>query len=232
MWDEWGKYVALILGTYLLGSIPQLYLIGRLKGVNILQYEDSHIALWREVGRIWGFLGVILDFAKGVAAVLIARACGFEAGWVAFAGVAAVAGQMWSAFTKFDGEKGNSIGLAMSGTLATKSLFVALIPLIIGFAMRTAPRFFASKQTMDNRLKFGGPPSLSLPLGMIITFAILPLVAWQIGNQPWEVSLCLFILFVLILIRRVTAGITQEMRQPSFKKSAFLNRLLFDRSEI
>ncbi len=232
MWDEWGKYVALILGAYLLGSFPQLYIMGRLNGVDIRQYEDSHIALWHEVGRIWGFFGVIIDFAKGVIAVLIARALGFDPSWVAFAGVASVSGQMWSAFMKFDGEKGNSIGLAMSVTLVTKSLLIALIPLIIGFAIRTAPRFFAQRQTMDDRLKFGGPPSLSLPLGMMITFAILPLVAWQIGHQPWEVDLCLFVLFILLLIRRITAGITKEMRQPSFKKTAFLNRLLFDRSEI
>jgi len=232
MWDEWGKYLVLIIGAYLLGAIPHLYIMGKLKGVDLRQYDDMHIALWRNVGRTWGFFGVIIDFSKGIIAVLAARSLGFEPSWVAFAGVMAVVGQMWPVFMKFDGEKGNSTGLAMSATLATKSLLIASIPLIIGFAIRTLPRFMSTSQTMEEKLKFGGPPSLSLPLGMIITFAVLPLIAWLVGDQPWQVNLALFVMFILILVRRVTAGLMEEMRQASFRKVMLLNRLLFDRSNI
>jgi len=227
MWDE----LALILGSYLLGSLPFMYIMGRIKGVDLREYEDSHIALWRNVGRLQGFLGVMLDFAKGYTVVLVARAVGFEPGWVGFAGVAAVAGQMWPVFMKFDGEKGNSVGLAMSGALATKAMLIGLVPIIIGFAVRTVPRFRKTEQSMDDRLQFGGPPSNSLPLGMAVGFAVMPLAAWVLGHR-WEVVLALAGLFVLIMLRRATAGISEDLRQPSGKKRMLLNRLLYDRSEL
>jgi len=228
MWDE----IAFAFGAYILGSFPLMYLMGRLHGIDLREYEDMHIATWRNVGRVQGFIGVIFDFAKGVIAVLIAReVLHFSDGWVAVAGVTAVAGQMWPVFLKFDGEKGNSTGLAMSGALATYAMLIVLIPVTIGFAIRTIPRFRQKDQTVSDKLKFGGPPSLSLPLGMAIAFAVLPLAAWLVG-QPLEVVYAFGALSVLILIRRLTAGLSEELRQPSWNNTILLNRLLFDRSEI
>ncbi|MBM3156896.1 MAG: hypothetical protein FJ004_06390 [Chloroflexi bacterium] len=228
MWHE----IAFAFGAYILGSFPLMYLMGRLHGIDLREYEDMHIATWRNVGRVQGFIGVVFDFAKGVIAVLIAReVLHFSPGWVAVAGVVAVVGQMWPVFLKFDGEKGNSTGLAMSGALATYAMLIVLIPVTIGFAVRTIPRFRRKDQTVNEKLKFGGPPSLSLPLGMAIAFAALPLAAWLVG-QPLDVVYACVALFVLILLRRATAGLSAEIRQPSWNSTMLLNRLLFDRSEI
>lgn len=227
MWDE----LVLILGSYLLGSLPFMYIMGRLKGVDLREHEDMHIALWRNVGRMQGLLGVFLDFAKGAIVVVAARSAGFEPGWVAFAGVAAVAGQMWPVFMKFDGEKGNSIGLAMSATLATKAALFAMVVMATGLLIRTIPRLRQPNQSASERLKFGGPPSNSLPVGMAVGFAVLPLAAWVMG-QPWEVIVAFVGLFVLIMVRRATAGISEDLRQPSGKRRMLLNRLLYDRREL
>ncbi|MEE8471135.1 MAG: glycerol-3-phosphate acyltransferase [Dehalococcoidia bacterium] len=228
MWDELG----LIVGAYVLGSLPLMYLLGRLHGINLREFDDMHIALWRNVSRVEGLLGITFDFAKGVIAVLAARALGFDAGWVAFAGVAAVAGQMWPVFFKFsDGERGNTVGLAMSGALATKAMLIALVFVLIGAAIRTIPRWLQSDQTLNERLELGGPPSLSLPLGMAVGFAVLPVSAWLMG-QPLEVILALVVLFAIIMGRRLTVGVVEDLRQPSGKKIMLLNRLLFDRNRI
>jgi len=227
VWNE----LALIIGSYVLGSFPFIYLLGRLHGVDLRESEDMHIALWRDVGRAQGFIGVVFDFAKGVIAVVVARAVGFEDGWVAFAGVAAVAGQMWPVFMKFDGEKGNSTGLAMSGALDPASMLIALVPITTGFSVRTIPRLRKRDQSLDERLKFGGPPSLSLPLGMAVGFAVLPLAAWGWG-RPLEMIIAFVGLFVLIMVRRVTAGLSEDLRQHTWKNSMLLNRFLYDRSEI
>ncbi len=227
MWDE----LVLILGSYLLGSLPFMYVMGRLKGVDLREHDDMHIALWRNVGRMQGLLGVFLDFAKGAIVVVAARSAGFEPGWVAFAGVAAVAGQMWPVFMKFDGEKGNSIGIAMSATLATKAALIAMVLMATGLLIRTIPRLRQPNQSASERLKFGGPPSNSLPVGMAVGFAVLPLAAWVMG-QPWEVIVAFVGLFVLIMVRRATAGISEDLRQPSGKRSMLLNRLLYDRREL
>jgi len=225
MWNE----AVLVVGSYLVGSVPFMYIMGRLKGVDLREYEDSHIAMWREVGRLQGFLGVILDFAKGFGVVLIARAAGFAPGWVALAGVAAVAGQMWPVFMRFDGEKGNSIGLAMSGALATRAMLFGLIPITTGFLVRTIPRFRRREQTMGEKLKFGGPPSNSLPLGMAIGFAVMPLAAWGLGHR-WEIIVALAGTFGLIMVRRVTAGIREDWRDPSDRGKMLINRFLYDRA--
>ena len=228
MWDK----VALVVGFYILGSFPLLYLLGRLHGVDLRQYDDMHIALWRHVGRVEGFIGVVFDFAKGVIAVLIARdALGFEPGWVAVAGVVTVMGQMWPVFLKFDGERGNSTGLAMSGALATYAMLIALVPVVIGAAVRTIPRLRQRNQNLNEKLKFGGPPSLALPLGMAVAFAVMPLAAWVVG-QPREVIFAFVALFVLIILRRLTGGLSEDLRKPSWKSSMLINRLLFDRGEI
>lgn len=227
MWDE----LVLILGSYLLGSLPFMYIMGRLKGVDLREHDDMHIALWRNVGRMQGLLGVFLDFAKGAIVVVAARSAGFEPGWVAFAGVAAVAGQMWPVFMKFDGEKGNSIGLAMSATLATKAALIAMVVMATGLLIRTIPRLRQPNQSASERLKFGGPPSNSLPVGMAVGFAVLPLAAWVMG-QPWEVIVAFLGLFALIMVRRATAGISEDLRQPSGKRRMLLNRLLYDRREL
>ena len=228
MWDK----VALIIGSYLLGSFPLLYLLGRLHGVDLRKYDDMHIALWRNVGRVEGFVGVTFDFAKAVIVVLLARNVGgYDPGWVATAGVLTVAGQMWPVFLKFDGERGNSIGLAMSGALATYAMFIALVPVVIGAAVRTIPRLLQRNQTLNEKLRFGGPPSLSLPLGMAGTFAVMPLAAWGMG-QPREVVFVFVALFVMIMVRRLTARLGADLRKPTWENGMLLNRLLFDRSEI
>jgi glycerol-3-phosphate acyltransferase PlsY len=227
MWNEF----LLIAGCYLLGSLPFMYIMGRLHGVDLRKYDDSHITLWREVGRVEGSLGVILDFAKGVVAVVAARAVGFDIGWVAFAGVAAVAGQMWPVFLNFNGEKGNSIGLAMSSVLATTAMLFALIPMVAGFLIRTIPRFRQADQSVGERLRFGGPPSNSLPVGMALGFAVLPIAAWALGYE-WQIVVAFAGVFGLILLRRATADISQDWGKASDHKTLLLNRVLYDRSDL
>ncbi|MFC2059080.1 glycerol-3-phosphate acyltransferase [Chloroflexota bacterium] len=227
MWPE----VVLVLGSYLLGAFPLLYLLGRLRGVDLRQEEDMHISLWRKVGRVEGALGIGGDFAKGVIVVAVARAVGFDILWIAVAGVAVVVGQMWTVFNRFDGEKGNSIGLAMAGTLATIPLFIALVPIAAGAFIRTIPRLVKPTESVRQKLVFGGPPSLSLPLGVAIGFAVLPLIAWGLGYAT-EIIFAFVALFVLIMVRRVTAGVREELRQASNKKAVLLNRFLFDRGQI
>ena len=50
-----------ILGSYLLGSLPVLYWIGRIRGYDLRLEYDMHLALWRKVGFREGFPGIIWD---------------------------------------------------------------------------------------------------------------------------------------------------------------------------
>ncbi len=221
----------MVLGAYLLGALPVLLFIGRARGFDLGQEEDLHHALWRKVGRLEGTAGAVWDLGKGAACVLIARALGFSIPVAAAAGVAVVVGQMWPAFDRFDGEKGNSTGLGMALALAPKPLAIAIIPILLGIIIRTAPRFFRPGQSVDERLKFGGPPSLSLPLGMAIGFAVLPLASWWL-NEPMAVTIAFAALFILIMIRRLTADLGRDLKGAPSKRSILLNRFLYDRSYL
>ena len=229
--------IALVIGAYLLGSVPYMILLARARGFDLSQEEDLHIAMWRKVGRLEGLSGIIVDALKGVIPVLIGFYLDFRLAVVVSAGIAAVVGQMWPVFRRFDGEKGNTTGLATFLTLtivyhAYLVLIVAAIPCFIGAGIKVLPRFVATGQTVSERFELGGPPSRSLPLGIGIGFAVMPLVSWLSG-QPLEITLGLVALFVVIMVRRLTADLSADLKTAtSSVGSILINRLLYDRSHL
>lgn len=223
-------YFAIIFGAYLLGAFPSLYILGKLRGVDLGGEEDLHISLWRKVGMLEGTVGIVGDVAKGVIPVVVARILDFSPAIVAGSGLAAVVGQMWSVFSRFSGEKGNTTGLGMAVALTpNKALLLPLLAMAAAAIIRVVPGLLGSNQPLKKRLQFGSSPSRILPLGMIIGFALLPLSCW-LTRQTWEITLACFILLVLIIIRRLTAGIREDLKTESNKKSILVNRLLYDRS--
>jgi glycerol-3-phosphate acyltransferase PlsY len=223
MWSE----VLLIPGAYILGSAPHLKLLAKLRHVEL--DGDFHQSLWRKAGKMIGVTGVVGEFIKGILPVLVGKALDFNMAVVAGAGLAAVVGQMWPVFSKFDGEKGNSIGLAMSMALAPISCLIALTPVIIALLIRTAPRVIVKAGSGEGRPIVGGPYSRSLPVGMAICFLILPFIAWYRG-EPRETVWCLSALFIFIMIRRLTAGLRHDLKAGNKIKRVLLRRLLYDRA--
>jgi hypothetical protein len=223
--------IALIIGAYLLGSLPIVYLIGRLRGADLRGEEDLHIALWRKVGRIEGLMGMLVDIAKGAIAVLIARALQFDLLFVCLAGLAAVVGEMWPAFFPFKGEKANSTGMGMAAALVPTPMLPALIPIAVGAGVKILPQMLVHDRSLSERFRFGGPPSKSLPLGMAIGFAVLPLSCLLMG-WPVEVTLTCVALFILIMAKRVTAGLMADIKGSTSKATIIINRLLYDRSYL
>ena len=230
-------YLAIIVASYLLGAIPFMILIGKLKGIDLAQEADLHHALWYKVGRGWGILGFLLDVLKGVIPVLSCYIFNLPLLVASIAGMAALCGQMWPVFRKFNGERGNTTGLGASGTLsvaygAPLILVMALAFAVMGFVIRTLNRWRTSGDSLNERLKFGGPPSLALPLGVILGFASTPFTSIILGKPP-EMTSGLAGVVVLILIRRLTADVRQDLAKDKSRWwSVLLNRLLFDRSEI
>lgn len=228
MWDD----ALIILGAYFFGAFPVVYLLGRLRGFDLSKEEDMHISLWRKVGRREGLIGIVWDVIKGGVAVVIVDNCsGYSWGTVTGVGLAAVVGRMWSIFLKGRGEKANTTSLGVSAALSYQALPFLLGPIALGVFIRTIPRFLASGQTTSERLKFGGPPSLSLPLGMFFGFGLFPLGCW-VMSQPGETVVVSAVIFALIVVKRITAGLGLDLKAASNKKSVIINRALFDRSYI
>lgn len=234
--------IALVIGAYLLGAVPYMLLLGRAKGFDLSQEGDLHMALWRKIGRLEGLSGVLVDVLKGAIPIIIGFIFHFSLTVIASAAVAAIAGQMWPVFKRFDGERGNStglgivialpVGLTLTGSpQAWLVLLIAAIPALTGFGIRTIPRFMTPDQTVNERFMLGGPPSRSLPLGNAIGFAIAPMASWCL-KQPIEMTLGLVAIFVAIMARRLTVGLRADLKTATNVKSILINRLLYDRSYL
>lgn len=118
--------IALLIGSYLCGSIPFGLIVGRLKGIDIRQHGSGNIGATnagRVLGRPYGYLVFLLDLMKGLAPVLCAGkllhgmldaglASRFYLCWVAIA-AAAVVGHMFPVFLGFKGGKGVATSLGV-----------------------------------------------------------------------------------------------------------------------
>jgi glycerol-3-phosphate acyltransferase PlsY len=221
--------IAVIVGAYLFGSIPHLQLLARIRRIDLS--GDFHQNLWNRGGKILGIAGVTGEFIKGVVPVLVARTLGCDIAFIALAGLAAVCGQMWPVFTRFDGEKGNSIAIAMSIALVPVPALVAVIPVIVAVVIRTAPRIFAGSGSGNRPPVIGGPFSRSLPLGMLACFLVLPFSAWGFGEAA-AVIWCCAALFLFIMLRRLTAGLAGDLKSGSNIMTIVSRRLLYDRATV
>ncbi|MCR4392903.1 MAG: glycerol-3-phosphate acyltransferase [Dehalococcoidales bacterium] len=221
--------ILLIGGAYLLGSIPHLVLLARLKKVQVT--GDLHSALWYRVGKPFAIIGILGEFARGILPVITGKLLDFDLAVVSAAGLAVVCGQMWPIFARFDGEKGNTIGLAMATALTTWAMAIAIIPLAIGAGIRTFARLFPRGKNGKHQPVFGGPTSNSLPLAMFLTFLVLPFACW-ILNQPIPLVIASALLFVVIMIRRLTDGLQADLQTGVPGHKIFLMRLFLDRPAV
>ena len=227
---------SLIIAAYLFGSLPYMVSLARAKGLDLSQDEDLHRALWQKVGIVEGLSGILVDFSKGAIPALIGFGFGLSPMVVGLSCVAATAGQMWPVFYHFDGEKGNSIGVAVifALTLAygTYPVFLFLIPIVTGAGIRFFSTLFSTKEPFSERIKFHKtttPIALCLPVGMILGFAAAPLASWRFG-QPREITLCLLLLFLLILLRRLTASLRADLKASNSVTRVLISHLVLDRA--
>ena len=100
----------LILGGYLLGSIPAAYLAGRwLRGIDLRHYGSGTVSgsmVWEHVAR-WAVVPVgLFDISKAAFPAWLALQLGLGEAVAAAAGLAAVAGHNWPIFFRFTGGRG------------------------------------------------------------------------------------------------------------------------------
>jgi acyl phosphate:glycerol-3-phosphate acyltransferase len=131
------------LSAYLIGSIPFGYLIARARGVDIFAHGSGNIGatnVGRVLGRPFGILVFVLDFAKGavptaVAGLLVPDDNGLvEVG----AGLATFLGHLFPIFLGFRGGKGVATG---AGVVAVLFPVPALVSILTWFAVAAATRY-------------------------------------------------------------------------------------------
>ena len=129
----------LVVGSYLLGSIPFGYLAGRLVGMDIRQAGSGNVGatnVVRVLGKRYGYPVFALDFLKGFGAVKISMliAPGSPPEWNSpeifgiLAAMSSVLGHLYPPWLKFKGGKGVA-------TSAGALLALTPIPTLIGIVI-------------------------------------------------------------------------------------------------
>jgi acyl phosphate:glycerol-3-phosphate acyltransferase len=122
----------LLLVAYFLGSIPFGLLLAKLFGnADVRKAGSGNIGaanVARVAGLLAGILTLVLDTAKGAAAVLLAARFTHEsAAWMMLAALAALVGHCFSVWLKFKGGKGVATALGVFLALCTPAALTALL---------------------------------------------------------------------------------------------------------
>src|SRR6516164_4001166 len=134
-----------VVGSYLLGGIPFGYLVGRWRGVDIFQHGSGNIGatnVGRVLGRRFGILVFMLDFAKGALPALAASWVTLPAedslqtalgkdGLGVIAGLAAFLGHLFPIYLRFRGGKGVATGAGVVAVLLPGPALAALATWVV-----------------------------------------------------------------------------------------------------
>jgi len=205
--------------SYVIASISFPYWIARAKGVDLRATGSRKLGgsnLAKAVTPLHGIAGGILDGAKGFAAVVITRELGFPLETQLLCGLAAIAGQMWPLFHQFDGGRANATAWGFQLATDFIAFFIGWIPVIVAAVLRISVR---------------PRPKRLLPLANLLSYAVFPAVIWEQEGVTPTVLAGLGAL-ALVVLRRLTAGIREDLATGAPPARVLANRALFDRSEL
>lgn len=208
-----------VVVAYVAASLSFPWLVARLYGVDLKLVGSRKLGgsnLVKSVGVLPGTIGGLLDGAKGFAAVLVARALGLPLETQLACGLAANIGQLWPVFHRFDGGRANATGWGFALAADPIAALIMGIPVAVAFLATLAVR---------------PRPTRLFPLASLLSFAVFPAVIWeQEGTTPTVVAG--LVLLGLIVIRRVSAGIREDLATGAPLLRVLANRALYDRSEL
>jgi acyl phosphate:glycerol-3-phosphate acyltransferase len=172
-----------LLIAYLLGAIPFGYLLVRLTtGADVRASGSGNIGatnVLRTTGRAAGVATLLLDIAKGYAAVWIAgRLTAQEPVWMSLAALAVMAGHAFPVFLGFKG------GKAVASFIGA---FLCLTPL----AMVCALAVFAGAVAWSRQIS----------LGSISAAATFPLAVWIVQHPQLPVFFASVIAGAFVILR-------------------------------
>lgn len=157
--------ILVLLFSYLLGSIPFAYIVTRWKsGADIRNLGSKNAGatnVARTMGKIPGLMVLILDFAKGVGAVLLAQRWTESETWGAAAGFFAMLGHSFPVFLHFRGGKSVATGGGAFMILAPLAVLTSILVFIVTVSFVRV-----------------------VAIGSVLAAACFPLFAWVYGGSP------------------------------------------------
>ena len=174
----------LLLAAYLLGTIPFGLLLARiLGGKDVREHGSGNIGatnVSRVAGPVAGILTLILDTAKGAAAVWIAaRFADHNATAMILAGISALAGHSFPIWLKFNGGKGVATALGVFLVLSPSAALAALLVFVLTFAFwrYVSLASLGAAAAMPLLIYFlwapGHAPPLAVSIGTLLAAALI-----------------------------------------------------------
>jgi glycerol-3-phosphate acyltransferase PlsY len=120
--ESWGLFIALLLGAYLLASIPFGFIISkRVAKLDITKAGSGNIGaanVSREIGLKWGILTLLADALKGFMPVvlshyLLGSTMEMKEALGGSVGIVALLGNQFSIYNRFKGGKGVATSLGI-----------------------------------------------------------------------------------------------------------------------
>jgi acyl phosphate:glycerol-3-phosphate acyltransferase len=186
--------------SYLLGSIPSGFIVGKMSGLDVRTAGSGNIGatnVARLLGRGRGFLTLLADAAKGFVPVLVAQQLNFSDAATALVAAAAFLGHLYPAFLRFKGGKG--VATALGALLASAPVIVLALLGIFGAVVAIT------------RL---------VSLASMIAALAAPFLLWLFFRPTPLVALAFFFAAMIILRHRANISRLMAGTEPRFGESA------------
>lgn len=207
------KFGLLIVGAYLLGSVPAAYLASKwFRGVDIRQFGTGNVGasnLLKLTSKRIAIPVIIFDLGKGALIVSVAQLLGLDITQQVIVGLVTVIGHNWPVFLRFNGGRGNLTSLGVISILVP---WMGLITLAIAYGLA---------------------PFHQLAVGVFLATIFAPTATWFLSQSlgvtdRLPLALGFLAIFLIVIIRRLTAPRTLFTASVS-RGQLMVNRLLFDR---
>lgn len=191
----------MLLGAYVLGSIPFAQFLARINGVDLRRAGTGNVGagnLKKTVGVSWALAAGVLDGLKGLIPAWLSLRGGLGPGAAGLVGLAAVIGHNWSVFMK--GRSGRGLATAFG-------LIVALHPPL---AIWTTGWAIAG-------WRIGGG------IAGFIGWGLLPIVSIALGGPVTE-SLLILLLAAVLIGRRMQGNTGDQTDRVSMMRRAVYDK--------
>ncbi len=170
-------YLLLVVGAYLLGSVPTgLLAVKKYAGIDVRQVGSGNIGamnVTRVAGLGIGAVTMLADALKAFIPVVVASHLGYLTWQVAIVGLAAVVGHDYSIYLRFNGGKGVASSFGMIFGLSPYAGFAALAV----WALTALVFRYASVASM-------------------VAVMSMPLWLWAFGQDPAYVGAAVLLFFL------------------------------------
>ncbi|MBI4330624.1 MAG: glycerol-3-phosphate acyltransferase [Chloroflexi bacterium] len=193
-----GLAVLFVIGSYLLGSIPSAYLVGKWsKGKDITRAGTGTTGaanVWQTVSHGAGAAAFLADMIKGALPPFLGQLLGLGLTTAVSGALASVIGHNWSVFLGFKGGRGIATVVGAFLVLAPREGAVSILTGLLGTPFRqTAPFVLAGVAVFPALSWYSGAPYPLMAAGTAIWLVIVikrleanrrPMTP---GAHPWQV---------------------------------------------